>query len=189
MKTSKYLVNEVPDSQDRVRSQHKIMAKWAKQVLHGGQEEILSNKKESLPFPSGSHPPQFLVFQEELLTITCEREKATSKVAVLSVQKPHLKQAASLGNTSWVKRITSFCNQSMCSLCPPFKKEYLFFSFFFFCLFQGCTHGIWRFLGYGSNWSCSYQPIPQPQPRGIRVASATYNTAHSPQLDSLTTEP
>ena len=52
------------------------------------------------------------------------------------------------------------------------------FSFFFFPFsFQGCTHGIWKFLGQGSNKSCSCQPIPQP--RGILAASTTYTVACS----------
>ena len=31
----------------------------------------------------------------------------------------------------------------------------------------------------GCSWSCSRQPTPEPQPRRIRAASATYTTAHS----------
>ena len=30
-----------------------------------------------------------------------------------------------------------------------------------------------------SNWSCSFRPMPQPQPCGIWAASVTYTTAHS----------
>ena len=55
-----------------------------------------------------------------------------------------------------------------------------FFFFFFFCLFcyfLGCCHGIWRFAGQGSNWSCRRGPTPEPQQRRIRAASATYITA------------
>ena len=44
--------------------------------------------------------------------------------------------------------------------------------------FQGCTHGIWRVPGQGSNQSCSCRPAPQPQQRCIRALSATYTTAH-----------
>ena len=36
------------------------------------------------------------------------------------------------------------------------------FSFFFKCR----THGIWRFPGQGSNWSCRCRPMPQPQQHG-----------------------
>ena len=32
-----------------------------------------------------------------------------------------------------------------------------------FLSFQGCTHGIWRFSGQGSNWSYSCRPTPQLQ--------------------------
>ena len=38
---------------------------------------------------------------------------------------------------------------------------------------------MWKFPGQGSNQSCSYQLIPQPQQCGIWAASATYTTAHS----------
>ena len=51
-------------------------------------------------------------------------------------------------------------------------------SFFFFRAFQGCTHGIWRFPGQGSNWSYSCWPTPQPQQCRIQATSATYTTAH-----------
>ena len=58
-----------------------------------------------------------------------------------------------------------------------------FFFFFFFLVFL-------PFLGlllchmegipsYGSNQSCSQQPIPEPQQHGIWAASSTYTTAHS----------
>ena len=30
----------------------------------------------------------------------------------------------------------------------------------------------------GSNWSCSHQPMPEPQQRGIQATSVTYTTAH-----------
>ena len=42
---------------------------------------------------------------------------------------------------------------------------------------EGAAYG--KFLGYGSNWSCSRWPTPQPQQRQIRAASGTYTTAHS----------
>ena len=35
--------------------------------------------------------------------------------------------------------------------------------------------GIWKFPGYGSNWSCSCWSTPQPQHLGIRAASACSN--------------
>ena len=54
--------------------------------------------------------------------------------------------------------------------------------FFFFCLFQGRTHGIWRCSGQGSNQSCSLWPTPQPLQHQIRVVSVTYTTAHSRSL-------
>ena len=46
----------------------------------------------------------------------------------------------------------------------PFVFLSFFLSFFFF--FKGCTRGMWKFPGEGSNRSCSCRPTPQPQPRG-----------------------
>ena len=63
---------------------------------------------------------------------------------------------------------------------PPTRLQHLnwvFFFFFFFGPFRG-TRGIWRFPGEGSNRSYSCRPTPQPQPRQIWAASATYTTAH-----------
>ena len=53
--------------------------------------------------------------------------------------------------------------------------EYFFLSF---CIFQGCTRGIWRFSGQGSNWSYSHRSTPEPQQCGIRAMSATYTKVH-----------
>ena len=33
----------------------------------------------------------------------------------------------------------------------------------FFLSFYGCICSTWKFSGYGSNWSCSCRPTPQPQ--------------------------
>ena len=46
--------------------------------------------------------------------------------------------------------------------------------FFFFC----CTRSIWRFPGWGSNWSYSCRPAPESQQHQIRAASANYTIAH-----------
>ena len=51
---------------------------------------------------------------------------------------------------------------------------YCVHTFFFF--FFRAAPGIWRFPGYGYNWSCSHWPTPQPQHLGIQAASATYTT-------------
>jgi len=53
-----------------------------------------------------------------------------------------------------------------------------FFSFCLFAISLGRSCSIWRFPGQGSNQSCSHWPMPEPQKRGIRAASATYTTAH-----------
>ena len=45
----------------------------------------------------------------------------------------------------------------------------LSFSLFFFLSCEGCTHGIWKFPGQGSNQSYSSQPTPQPQQRRILI--------------------
>ena len=45
----------------------------------------------------------------------------------------------------------------------------------FFCLFfafLGRTHGIWKFPGQGSKWSCSCWPTPQSQQCQIQAVSA-----------------
>ena len=54
-----------------------------------------------------------------------------------------------------------------------------FFSPFGLLSFEGRTCSIWRFLGKGSNQSCSCQLTPQPQQLGIQASSATHPTAHS----------
>ena len=87
--------------------------------------------------------------------------------------------------------ISQFCPgfDVVSTLCAALGPDFhiLNFSFIFFCCccccccccyFLGCTRGIWRFPGQGSNRSCSHQPTPEPQQRGIRAASATYTTAH-----------
>ena len=58
-----------------------------------------------------------------------------------------------------------------------FPSQIFFFFFLSFCLFQGCSFGIWRFPGQGSSWRYGHRPIPQQH--GIRAASATHTTAHS----------
>ena len=45
--------------------------------------------------------------------------------------------------------------------CLYFSNYYLFYFIFSLFIFQGCTCGIWRFPGQGSNQSCSCQPTPQ----------------------------
>ena len=59
----------------------------------------------------------------------------------------------------------------ICQIC-------FFLLFLSFCHFLGHSCGIWRFPGWGLNWSCSCWPTPELQQRGIRASSATYNTAH-----------
>ena len=48
--------------------------------------------------------------------------------------------------------------------------------FFFFWSFQGCTHGIWSFLGQGWNQRCSCQSTAAQQHR-IRAASGLYHSS------------
>ena len=50
---------------------------------------------------------------------------------------------------------------------------------FFFFFFLGLNLWQMKFLGWGSNQSCSSRPIPQPQQHWIRSLSATYTTACS----------
>ena len=49
-----------------------------------------------------------------------------------------------------------------------------FWEFLFVCFSYGHTCSIWKFPGQGSNWSCSGQPMPQPQQCQIQATSATY---------------
>ena len=58
------------------------------------------------------------------------------------------------------------------------RQAFCFVLFLSFCYFLGRSHGIWRFLGQGSNRSCGQWPTPEPQQRGIQGASVTYTTAH-----------
>ena len=62
---------------------------------------------------------------------------------------------------------------------------YFHISFFFFAFFQGCTHGIWRFWGWGSNRSCRCRPTPQPQRRGTWDPSRVCNLHHSSQQPQI----
>ena len=55
----------------------------------------------------------------------------------------------------------------------------------YFLSFYGCTRGIWKFPGQGSNWSCSCPPTPQIQQCGIWAESVTYTTARG-KAGSLT---
>ena len=43
----------------------------------------------------------------------------------------------------------------------------------FIIFFNSHTCGIWKFLGQGSNWSCSCRLTPQPQQHRIWAVSAT----------------
>ena len=45
-----------------------------------------------------------------------------------------------------------------------------------------CTCAIWKFPGWGLNWSCSCQPTPQPQQHQIWGAPATYIEPTSSQV-------
>ena len=60
------------------------------------------------------------------------------------------------------------------------KNDKFFFLIFFFFLGPHLQHMEVPRIG---NWSCSHQPMPQPQQCGIRAASVTY-----PQL-TATLEP
>ena len=52
-----------------------------------------------------------------------------------------------------------------CSLRRPFGVDRTKVSvpILFYLSFEGLTHGIWRFPGWGSNQSCSHQPALQSQ--------------------------
>ena len=58
----------------------------------------------------------------------------------------------------WVE---NYCHLSAWLIC------YRHAHFFFF--FEGCTHCMWKFPSWGSNQSCSYQPMLQPQQCWVRI--------------------
>ena len=103
-----------------------------------------------------------------------------------SWQHPVLNPTSKAKDWTWALMDASkicFCWATMGtpSLFFYFFIFYFFNLFFvlFFCHFLGCSRSIWRFPGYGSNQSCSHQPMPEPQQLGIQVTSATYTSAHS----------
>ena len=49
--------------------------------------------------------------------------------------------------------------------------------FIFFFVMAGA--GIWKFPGWGSNWSCSCRPIPLSLQNQIKAPSVTYTMAHN----------
>ena len=62
----------------------------------------------------------------------------------------------------------------------PLKIIFSIFLFYFilFC-FLGLHWGIWKFPGYGSNWSSSCQPTPQPQQhRNLNPLSEARDQTH-----------
>ena len=54
--------------------------------------------------------------------------------------------------------------------------KFYWFCLSFLCFFLWLHLSIWKFLGQGSNQSCSCQPTPQPQQHGLRATSETYTT-------------
>ena len=59
------------------------------------------------------------------------------------------------------------------------RRTPLFISFFFlFSVLLGPHLKHKKFPGWGSHWSYSCRPMPQPQQLGIRATSASYTTAH-----------
>ena len=74
----------------------------------------------------------------------------------------------------------SFSNIQVCNVVLLAVNLLIFFLFLFLFVFSGPQPpGIWKFLGYGSNQSCSCWPTTQPQQHWIWTASAIYATAHS----------
>ena len=58
------------------------------------------------------------------------------------------------------------------------SKEYSLSLFFFSCLFRASLEAYGGSQARGSNWSCCYQPMPEPQQCQIQATSVTYTTAH-----------
>ena len=80
------------------------------------------------------------------------------------------------GWPTWVQLILTIHSgdDDNTSICPTWDVVRIKF----FWSFEG--RGIWKFPGWGSNWSCSHWPMPQPQPRqlGIQAESMSYILAH-----------
>ena len=85
------------------------------------------------------------------------------------------------------KNYHTVCSFRICSICILSFKGLLKFIyivyisslfFFFKIFFQVHTQGIQKFLGQGSNWSYSCQPIPQPQKCQIQAESVTCTKDH-----------
>ena len=80
-------------------------------------------------------------------------------------------------------------NQILHCKCLPFPIDFFFFVVvfcFLFFVFQGCTCGIQKFPGQGSNQSYSCQPTPQPC--RIQDTSVTYTTAPGNTRSFIPTE-
>ena len=58
------------------------------------------------------------------------------------------------------------------------KNSLFIFYFFVFLPFLGPLLWHMEVSGWGVNWSCSHQPMPEPQQCRIQAMSATYTTAH-----------
>jgi len=93
----------------------------------------------------------------------------------------HLKQHKILNllHHRGISLIKYMCCEYIFPLCVlPFHFLILLIYFLSFCHFLGCSRGIWKFPGKGSNRSCSHRPMTEPQQWGIPATSATYTTAH-----------
>ena len=74
---------------------------------------------------------------------------------------------------------------TLCERCKMYKNSVhdhqitLWWQYWlFFFLFMATPLSMWKFLGQGLNWSCSWRPMPQPQHQ-IQAASVPYAAARS----------
>ena len=104
-----------------------------------------------------------------MITVNVFQQKSTLKVKELCIITHPFQKT--LKNNKWHCTLYSDnvfiegkCFHMMkgigCVLC---SRDFIYYYYFLiFCLFQGHSHGIWKFQGQWSNRSCSHRPKPEP---------------------------
>ena len=76
-----------------------------------------------------------------------------------------------------ILRVVFLFSLAFLLLCQNFRFHLFPFVFVFTFYFKGRTHSIWKFTGWGFNWSCGHQPA-SPQPHWIQATSTIYTIVH-----------